>query len=131
VKKDVQFFIYNNVVYELQKFTEPDIGLTVLKTEVHNPKKAITFPWFVNIKGKLILILSFEQELLLCLISQEKLQGSMNFLLTVFHNFTATMQEKETPKNIIGRRINISMKLFKNKKPKQKQVRVTKCKNKQ
>jgi hypothetical protein len=51
VKKDVQFFIYNNALYELQKITEPDIGLTILKTEVHNSKKPINFPWFVSIKG--------------------------------------------------------------------------------
>jgi len=52
VKKDVQFFIYNNVVYELQRFTEPDIGLTILKTEVNNSKNDISFPWFLNIKGE-------------------------------------------------------------------------------
>lgn len=53
VKKDVQFFLYNNNVYELQKFTEPDIGLSILRTEVDANKKNINFPWFVTAKGEI------------------------------------------------------------------------------
>jgi len=40
------------VYYELQTFSKPDIGLTILRTELE-PKKEIDFPWFLQIKGEI------------------------------------------------------------------------------
>lgn len=52
VMKKVQCFLWNNVYYELQTFVKPDIGLTILRTEIE-PTKEINFPWFLQIKGEI------------------------------------------------------------------------------
>jgi len=52
VLKKVQCFLWNNVYYELQTFAKPEIGLTILRTEIEIGKE-IDFPWFLQIKGEI------------------------------------------------------------------------------
>jgi len=58
VKKKVQCFLWNNVYYELQTYEEPNIGLTVLRTEVSNPAD-IEFPGFLKISEEVTGISQF------------------------------------------------------------------------
>lgn len=47
--------MWNNVVYELQTYVDPDINMTLLKTEI-DPHVKLTptqFPWFLNVKGEI------------------------------------------------------------------------------
>lgn len=57
VKKKVQCFLWNNVVYELQTYVDPDISLTLLKTEIdpHVKLNPTQFPWFLNVRGLFVL----------------------------------------------------------------------------
>jgi len=52
VIKKVQCFLWNSVYFELQTYVKPDIGLTILKTEVE-PGKSFSIPWFLQIKGEI------------------------------------------------------------------------------
>jgi len=52
VIKKVQCFLWNSIYYELQTYIKPEIGLTVLKTEVE-PEKNFSMPWFLKVKGEL------------------------------------------------------------------------------
>jgi len=49
VKKKVQCFLHNNAYFELQTFVQPDVGLSILKSEMDTSD--IEFPWFVQVKG--------------------------------------------------------------------------------
>lgn len=62
VKKKVQCFLWNGEYYELQTFVQPDIGLSILKTEpdTGSESQAPTsilrpehFPWFLSVKGEI------------------------------------------------------------------------------
>jgi len=52
VIKKVQCFLWNSVYFELQTYVKPDIGLTILKTELE-PGKTFSIPWFLQIKGEI------------------------------------------------------------------------------
>jgi thymidylate kinase len=52
VIKKVQCFLWNSVYFELQTYVKPDIGLTILKTELE-PGKTFSVPWFLQIKGEI------------------------------------------------------------------------------
>jgi len=41
------------VYYELQTFVRPDIGLTILRTDIEPGKDLENFPWFLQIKGEI------------------------------------------------------------------------------
>jgi len=58
VIKKVQCFLWNSIYYELQTYVKPDIGLTVLKTEVE-PGKNFAMPWFLPVKGEITGIKEF------------------------------------------------------------------------
>lgn len=52
VVKKVQCFLWNNIYYELQTFVKPDIGLSILKTEIE-PGYEVELPWFLKNKGEI------------------------------------------------------------------------------
>jgi len=52
IVKRVQCFLWDSVYYQLQTIIKPEIGLTILKTEVE-ADKVILFPWFLTIKGEI------------------------------------------------------------------------------
>jgi hypothetical protein len=56
VKKKIQCFLYNNTYYELQTYIEPNIGLSVVKTEVAPEVKTLSFPSFLQFEGKSFLV---------------------------------------------------------------------------
>jgi len=58
VIKKVQCFLWNSIYYELQTYVKPDIGLTVLKTEVE-PGKNFAIPWFLQVRGEITGIKEF------------------------------------------------------------------------
>lgn len=51
VKKKVYCFLYNNIYYELHQFIEPDIGLTILNTEIETNQKP-DLPPFLKVCGE-------------------------------------------------------------------------------
>jgi hypothetical protein len=51
VKKRVRCFLYNNVYYEIQSFTEPDIGLSILNTEYEADREP-PMPWFLKVRSE-------------------------------------------------------------------------------
>ena len=54
MKKRVQCFLHKNTYYELQTFVQPNIGLSILKTELDKNVEEVTeFPWFVQVKGEI------------------------------------------------------------------------------
>ena len=52
VLKKVQCFLWNNMYYELQTFAKPDIGLTILRTELE-PGQTLNIPSFLEVNGEI------------------------------------------------------------------------------
>lgn len=46
-------FVFDGVVYELQTFSCPDIGLSILKTDTDRSFDEISPPWFIQVKGEI------------------------------------------------------------------------------
>lgn len=57
VRKKLQCFLWQGAYYELQTFVQPDIGLSLLKTELDTGSERVdhehSFPWFLKVSGEI------------------------------------------------------------------------------